>query len=45
LAAPLFNSPTEGFPWDYLRKIFDEYQRVAKGPNGKETFLKNKPAE
>ena len=32
--------PTEGFPWDDLRKIFCEYQWVAKVPNGEETFLK-----
>ena len=31
-ATPLaFNPPTEGFPWDYLRKILHGGQRMAKG--------------
>jgi len=41
LATPLvFNSQTEGFPWDDLRKILPGCQRVAKVPNGIETLLK-----
>ena len=35
-----FNPPAGGVPWDDLRKIFRECQRVAKVPNGEETFLK-----
>jgi len=31
-----FNPPTEGFPFDDLRKIFLGYQRMAKVPNGEE---------
>jgi len=34
------NPPTEGFPWDDLRKIFLRCQRIAKVPNGKEKLLK-----
>jgi len=30
------NPPTEGFPWDDLRKIFRGCQRMAKVPNGEE---------
>ena len=30
----VFKPPTEGFPWDDLRKIFSECQRMAKLPNG-----------
>jgi len=30
----------EGFPWDDLRKILPECQRVANGPNGVETLPK-----
>ena len=41
LAIPLaFNPPTEGFPWDDLRKIFRWCQRMVKLPNGVETLLK-----
>jgi len=25
--------PAEGFPWDDLREIFSEYQRMATVPN------------
>jgi len=32
--------PTEGFPWDDLRKILPECQRVAMVPNGVETLPK-----
>jgi len=40
-ATPLgFNSPNGGVIWDDLRKIFREFQREAKVPNGEETFLK-----
>ena len=35
-----FNSPTEGFPWDDLRKIFTEGSQIAKVPNGVETSPK-----
>ena len=35
-----FNPPTEGFPWDDLRKIFTERSRMAKVPNGVETLPK-----
>jgi len=35
-----FNPPTEGFPWDDLRKIFTEGSQMAKVPNGVETLLK-----
>jgi len=31
-----FKPPTEGFPWDDLRKIFRGCQRMAKVSNGKE---------
>jgi len=39
---PLFrlNPPTEGFPWDDLRKIFRGCQRMAKVPNGEEKLRK-----
>jgi len=41
LATPLaFNPPTEGFPWDCLRKSFSGCQRVAKVPNGDKTLPK-----
>jgi len=30
------NPPTEGFPWDDLRNIVNECQRMAKVPNGEE---------
>jgi len=33
-------SPTEGFLWDDLRKIFRGCQRMAKVPNGVETLPK-----
>jgi len=37
-ATPLaFNAPTEGFPWDDLRKIL---QRMAKVQNGEEILPK-----
>ena len=40
-ATPLvFNSPTEAFPWDDLRKIFTEASQIAKVPNGVETLPK-----
>jgi len=29
-----FNHPTEGFPWDNLRKIFTKWSQMAKVPNG-----------
>jgi len=32
--------PTEGFPWDDLRKIFRGCQRMTKVPNGVETLPK-----
>jgi len=32
--------PTEGFPWDDLRKIFTEGSQMAKVPNGVETLPK-----
>ena len=32
--------PTEGFPWDDLRKIFTEGSQMAKVPNGIETLPK-----
>ena len=35
-----FNPPTEGFPWDDLRKIFTEGLQMAKVPNGVETLPK-----
>ena len=34
------NPPTEGFPWDDLRKILRGCQRMAKVPNGEEKLLK-----
>jgi len=33
-------SPTEGFPWDDLRKIFIERSQLAKVPNDMETLPK-----
>jgi len=35
-----FNPPTEGFPWDDLRKIFTKGSQLAKVPNGVETLRK-----
>jgi len=35
-----FKSPTEGFPWDDLRKIFNECQWMAKVPDGEEKLPK-----
>jgi len=35
-----FNPPTEGFPWDDIRKIFTEGSQMAKVPNGVETLSK-----
>ena len=35
-----FNPPTEGFPWDDLRKILIEGSQMATVPNGVETFPK-----
>ena len=35
-----FNPPTEGFPWDDLRKIFTEGSQMAKVPNGIEALPK-----
>jgi len=35
-----FDPPTEGFPWDDLRKIFTEESQMAKVPNGVETLPK-----
>ena len=32
--------PTEGFPWDDLREIFSECQRMATVPNGVEKLPK-----
>jgi len=41
MATPLrFNPPTDGFPWDYLRKIFIKRSQVATVPNGVETLPK-----
>ena len=40
LRLTLFPSPTEGFPWDDLRKIFREYQRMANVAKGIETLPK-----
>jgi len=41
LATPLaFKPPTEGFPWDDLRKIFSGCQWMAKVPNGEEKLPK-----
>ena len=41
LATPLACNPsTEGFPWDYLRKIFIKSSEMAKVPNGVETLPK-----
>jgi len=37
---PLPPPPTEGFPWDDLRKIFIEILQMAKVPNGVETLPK-----
>jgi len=34
------NPPTEGFPWDDVRKIFSKYQRMAKVPDGEEKLPK-----
>jgi len=34
------NPPTEEFPWDDLRKIFSECQRMAKVPDGEEKLPK-----
>ena len=34
------NPPTEGFPWDDLRKIFTEGSQMAKVRNGIETLPK-----
>ena len=40
-ATPLaFNTPTEGFPWDDLRKILHGCQRMAKVQNGEEILPK-----
>ena len=36
----MFNSPAEGFPWDDLRKIFSECQRIAKVQNAVEILPK-----
>ena len=45
LSTPLaFNGPpppTEGFPWDDLRKMFRGRQRMAEIPNGVETLPKS----
>ena len=35
-----FKPPTEAFPWDDLRKIFQGCQRMAKVPNGIDTLPK-----
>ena len=32
--------PMEGFPWDDLRKIFSECQRMTKVPKGEEKLQK-----
>ena len=32
----MFNAPMEGFPWDDLRKILHEGQRIAKVQNSEE---------
>ena len=34
------NLPTDGFPWDDLRKCFSECQCMAKVPNGVEKLPK-----
>jgi len=36
----MFTPPTEGFPWDDLRKILPGYQQMANVPNGVETLPK-----
>jgi len=36
----VFNSPTEGFPCDDLRKILPGCQQMASVPNGVETLAK-----
>jgi len=35
-----FNTPTEGFPWDDLRKMFTQGSQMAKVLNGVETLPK-----
>jgi len=41
LATPLvFNSPTEGLPWDDMRKILPGCQQMANVLNGVETLPK-----
>jgi len=40
LATPLASNPTEGFPWNDLRKILHGSQRVAKVQYGVETLPK-----
>jgi len=35
-----FDAPTEGFPWDDLRKFLPGCQRMAKVPNGIEILPK-----
>ena len=41
LSTPLaFNPPTEGFPWDDLRKMFRGCQWMAKIPSGVDTLPK-----
>ena len=37
------NAPTEGFPWDDLRKILHRDQRMAKVQNGEEILPKFQP--
>jgi len=40
-STPLWlNPPTEGFPWDDLRKIFTEGSQMARVPNGVDTLPK-----
>jgi len=34
------NPPTEGFPWDDLRKMFSECQWIAKVPDAEEKLPK-----
>ena len=40
-----FNTPTEGFPWDDLRKILHGGQRMAKVDSGEEILPKGPTPE
>jgi len=39
----VFNAQTQGFPWDELRKILHESQRMAKVHSGEEILLNFNP--